>query len=211
MISSATIVAGQANLPDDVHAQITDALAALGPGERAIFDRGASSARAFEWLYRSTGPTDRIERIFAEVVDPSGLAFDEVAATDVHGADHAAPSVGHRGQPREVCGVRKITFHRRLPDVTRETYLQRFREHGAIAKVHHSNAGRYRQNEVTRYSGPPTRFADGVSEHWYRAVDEARARHFARPESERIVSADVAGWLDRSTAVGGYAFVWQWS
>jgi hypothetical protein len=190
---------------------MTDALAALGPGERAIFDRRASSASAFAWLYRSTGPAGVIEAIFTEVSDRANLAFYEVSATDVHGADHGVARVGPRGGLQDIPGVRKITFHRRLANVDHETYVRRFREHGAIAKVHHSNAGRYRQNEVTRYSGPPSRSADGVSEHWYRSVDEAVARHFAQPDSEQVVSADVAEWLDRSTAVGGYAVVWQWS
>lgn len=211
MDSSATIVAGESDLPDDAHARIADALIDEGAGERAVFDRDASSARAFAWFYRSAAPPERVEQLLAQVTGSTGLAIYAVETTDVHGGDHAPPPADDRGRLHAVPGVRKVTFHRRLPELTPEQYHQRFHEHGAIAKVHHANASRYRQSVVTRYSGPPDRSADGVSEHWYASVDDALEHHFARPDSQRVVSADVAGWLDRSTAVGGYARVWHWS
>jgi hypothetical protein len=211
MDSCATIAAGVAELPDDAHARIAGALLIEGTGERAIFDRDASSARAFAWFYRSAAPAERVEQLLTQVPGVTGLAIYAIESTDVHGGDHAPPPGDDRGRLCAVPGIRKVTFPRRLPDVTPDEYLRRFHEHGAIAKVHHSNASRYRQNVVTRYVGPPDRSADGVSEHWYSSVEDALEHHFARPDSQRVVSADVAGWLDRSTAVGGYARVWHWS
>ncbi|MEO8697562.1 MAG: hypothetical protein ABI658_28940 [Acidimicrobiales bacterium] len=211
MVAKATIVAGEHELPDDAHARIAAALVAEGEGERALFDREASAARAVAWLYRSAAPAARVQQLLGRIPGVRGLAIYEVEATDVHGAHHAPPPADERGRLHAVPGIRKVTFHRRLPDVTRDEYLRRFRWHGAIAEVHHSNAGRYRQNEVTNYIGPPERSADGVSEHWYASVDYALEHHFARADSPQVVSDDVAEWLDRSTAVGGYARVWHWS
>jgi EthD domain len=211
MVASATIAAGERELPDELHARITHTLLAEGVGERAVFDREASSARAFAWLYRSAASVERVEELLAQIPGVADLAIYAVDATDVHGLGYAEPPANAPGQEQVAPGVRKIAFTRRRADVTSEYYIRRYHEHGAVAEVHHSNASRYRQNVVTRYIGPPERAADGVSEHWYASVDDALEHHFARPDSQEFVTADIEGWIDPSTAIGGYAHVWHWS
>jgi hypothetical protein len=105
-------------------------------------------------------------------------------------------------------GIRKVTFHRRLPGCDLRTYRSRYVGHRHIARIHHANASRYRQNLVTGYEGPGDQAADGVSEHWYGDLDEAVSRHFARPDSPQAVRTDVSEWLDVSTAIVGYGTNW---
>jgi hypothetical protein len=191
-------------------AEVAARLAPFGPVDVVVFDPRASGPDAFSWMLRTdaTGPVataaGRGHGLF-----PAGTAcwYDVDVDEDPRFLDGDGTSAASAGLNR-LPGMRKVTFHRRLPGHDLRAYRARYLEHRAIARIHHANASRYRQNLVTGYEGPDDHAADGVSEHWYRDLDEAINQHFARPDSPRVVRADVLEWLDVSTAIVGYGTNW---
>jgi hypothetical protein len=197
-----TVAAGEGRLTEDEMRRMAAAMAAFGAGEFVLFDEA--------WLVRTEAEPATLRRILGKVARAAGppLAFYRVDGQDAHGSPD--PHDGPPGIAEPVPGIRKVTFHRRLPGTTPSQYADRFAAHGPIAAIHHAHARRYRQSLVLDYEGPPHLAAEGISEHWYGSLAEAVDRHFARDDSRQVVAADVAGWLDVASARVGYGQAWRW-
>jgi hypothetical protein len=206
-----TVVAGEGQLTEDQLRRAADGLATFGAGEFVLFDAAAGRGGDLAWLVRSEAEPATVGRIMGKVARTAGapLASYRVDGRDAHGAPE--PSAGPPGIAEPVPGVRKVTFHRRLPGTTPSQYAVRFAAHGPIAAIHHAHARRYRQSLVLEYEGPSRLAADGISEHWYGSIADAVDRHFARDDSRQVVAADVAGWLDVASALVGYGHAWRWN
>lgn len=209
--SCIVVVASDGEAPSGSELEgLYERLHAFGPGDVAVFDLDTPRAREFSWILRS--PAD-LHTTYGTLYDVVGFerlrdcSFFVARSKVVHGRPPCDPVEGrlHRHD-----GVRKVALHRRRPGVEERVYGQRFHEHGLVAVVHHANASCYRQSRLVPVGGYGGASAEGLSEHWYGSLELATSGHFAREESEAVVTDDVDRWLDRSTARGGYGTSWSW-
>lgn len=100
--------------------------------------------------------------------------------------------------PGAAAGYTMIAFSCRRPGLTREEFVQRYRAHAAVARVHHPGVRRYVQSFVTA-AVPGSRACEAIA--WLHFADAAAfsSRLYLDEESRRIVAEDVAGFLDRSS------------
>jgi hypothetical protein len=190
------------------------ALGLIGRGhlEIGVFDSSATPRMNLAWFLRYEPCEPDIGGLAEEIEDLIGSMDVSVLQVQTIG-DSLRPArraivSGSSGLSREP-GIRKVTFHRRRLGITQAAYVDGFRSHQVVADVHHSNAARYRQSVVVAVEGGPVSSFDGVSEHWYHRLLEAREEHFSREDSPSIVQADVVKWLDVPSAMPGYAICWR--
>jgi len=90
------------------------------------------------------------------------------------------------------------TFHlcRRRPDIDHTRYAELLlKGHIPIALDHHPAMRRYVVNIVEQAFVPPPQELDSVGELSFEAMSDYRERLYDSPEGERIVQADVAGFM----------------
>jgi hypothetical protein len=96
-------------------------------------------------------------------------------------------------------GMKKVVFHCRRPDISRDHYRTIFRDHFPLTEVHMARALCYWQREVDATTGSSMLAADGVSE--FRAADHADIISlYDNAESAAIVGADSDLFIDRTRA-----------
>jgi len=96
-------------------------------------------------------------------------------------------------------GMKKVVFHCRRRDISRDDYRTIFRDHFPLTEVHMARALWYWQREVDATAGPSLLAADGVSE--FRAADHADIMSlYDNAESAAIVGADSNLFIDRTRA-----------
>jgi hypothetical protein len=92
-----------------------------------------------------------------------------------------------------------LAFERRKAGVTRDEFVTRYRDgHGPLAREHHPGMARYVQRFVVPEPGAPEPAVDAVAELTFRSAADRRDRFYATPDSQRIVLADVDGYMDRA-------------
>lgn len=96
--------------------------------------------------------------------------------------------------------VKLIFLCRRRPDITHQRYADLLLNgHVPIALRHHPTMRRYTVNIVER--GPDSEAAlDSIGELSFDSLDDFRQRLYDSPEGERIVAADVAGFMGGADA-----------
>lgn len=91
-----------------------------------------------------------------------------------------------------------FAFFRPPADV--DDWVDRYREHADVARVHHPGIRRYVQNVVTAQSGEDRWTMSGISELHFAGRTEYRDRFWLSDESREIVQRDFERFSDPSTA-----------
>jgi hypothetical protein len=94
--------------------------------------------------------------------------------------------------------VKMVSFVVRRPEVTREKFERDYREHVAVARVHHPGVWRYVQNIVTDGIGEGSAGVEAISELWYASREDFLTRFYANDESPGVVKADNEEYIDFS-------------
>jgi hypothetical protein len=94
--------------------------------------------------------------------------------------------------------VKQVSFLRARADLGPGAFARHYREHVAVARVHHPAVCRYAQHDVVEAAGDAGLDPAGISELWF--ADEATLveRYFAGPDSVPIVRSDNREYIDFS-------------
>ncbi|MEO8695294.1 MAG: EthD domain-containing protein [Acidimicrobiales bacterium] len=164
------------------------------PADDALYERlGRRPAIAARWqvvahLWHESDATplmldDGFEQVHAWRVD-------EHVAWDHDPDDYdGAPSIG----------IKQISFVGKRPDITDEEFAERYRDHVPVARIHHAGVRKYQQNIVSRVAGDVPSTVGGISEFWFRSVDDLIDRYYAFDDSSAVTRADSARFLDPAT------------
>ena len=96
-------------------------------------------------------------------------------------------------------GVKQMSLVARRPDITFDEFVARYRNHINVAKLHHIGCWQYVQNFIAEPTGTrPAPLIDGVSELWFRSVDDMIERFYTAPGSPDAVREDTTGFIDFS-------------
>jgi hypothetical protein len=92
--------------------------------------------------------------------------------------------------------IKQVSFLHARADLGAGEFTRHFREHVAVARVHHPAICRYAQHDVVETAGDAGLDTQGISELWF--ADEATlvARYFAGPDSVAVVRADNREYID---------------
>jgi hypothetical protein len=94
-------------------------------------------------------------------------------------------------------GVKQISLVARRTDLDFGEFVARYRRHADVAKVHHIGCWQYVQNFVAGLASTrPAPAVDGLSELWFRTVDDMVERFYTAPNSPDAVREDTAGFID---------------
>jgi hypothetical protein len=127
-----------------------------------------------------------------------GDGFEQADTWRVHeytAWDHAPEA--YDGCPS--LGVKQISFVGKRPDLTDEEFVTNYRAHVDVARIHHAGVRKYQQNIVTRNAGEGASIIAGISEFWFRSVDDLINRYYAFENSSAVTRADSANFLDPVT------------
>ena len=158
--------------------------------DQSALDRAGSKGRtpppfhAILWSDDPEAPLRPPEGLADDVAAWSGFrvvsqpAWDDTAATGVR------PS------------IKQVSFLKARPELTSEEFTRHYREHVAVARVHHPAICRYAQHDVVESAGDGGLETHGISELWF--ADEATlvARYYAGPDSVPVVRADNREYID---------------
>jgi hypothetical protein len=92
--------------------------------------------------------------------------------------------------------IKQVSFLKARPELPAEEFTRHYREHVAVARVHHPAICRYAQHDVVESAGDGGLETHGISELWF--ADEATlvARYYAGPDSVPVVRADNGEYID---------------
>jgi uncharacterized protein (TIGR02118 family) len=94
-------------------------------------------------------------------------------------------------------GVKRISFVRRLPALTRTEFATHWTDvHAPLARVHHPAIWRYVQNVVVDAITPDAPEVDGVAELQFRTYDDLRHRMYDSDQGRVRIRADVRAFID---------------
>ena len=127
-----------------------------------------------------------------------GNGFEQADAWRVH--EHVAwdhEPEAYDGSPS--LGVKQISFVGKRPDITDEEFVAHYRAHVDVARIHHVGVRKYQQNIVTRTAAEGASTVFGISEFWFRSVDDLFNRYYAFDNSSAVTRADSANFLDPAT------------
>ena len=94
-------------------------------------------------------------------------------------------------------GIKQMSLVARRPDITFDEFVTRYRNHVNIAKLHHIGCWQYVQNFVAEPVGVrPSPVIDGISELWFRSIDDMVERFYTAPGSPEAVRDDTSGFID---------------
>jgi hypothetical protein len=97
-----------------------------------------------------------------------------------------------------VPGIKQVSFLKAQAGLTEDAFRRHFREHVAVARVHHPAICRYVQHDVLATHGDPPLDVHGVSELWFADESSLVQRYFAGPDSVAVVRADNREYIDFS-------------
>jgi uncharacterized protein (TIGR02118 family) len=94
-------------------------------------------------------------------------------------------------------GVKRISFIRRLPTLTRAEFATHWTDvHAPLARVHHPAIWRYVQNVVVEAITPDAPDVDGIAELHFRTYDDLVNRMYDSDDGRDAVQADVRRFID---------------
>lgn len=94
--------------------------------------------------------------------------------------------------------VKQVSFLKPQAELTDTGFRRHFREHVAVARLHHPAICRYAQHDVLDTDGDPSLDVQGVSELWFADESSLVRRYFAGPDSIAVVRADNREYIDFS-------------
>lgn len=163
--------------------------------DQAALDRAGSKGRTpppFQTLlWRDHGPGDPRPPLM-----PEGLADVATRWAALQLLEHPAwdDTAGLGIVPQ----VKQVSFLRARSGLTVEGFRRHFREHVAVARVHHPAICRYAQHDVLDADGDPSLAVQGVSELWFADESSLVRRYFAGPDSVAVVRTDNREYIDFS-------------
>jgi EthD domain len=94
--------------------------------------------------------------------------------------------------------IKQVSLVAARAELAPDEFARHYREHVAVARVHHPGIVRYAQHTVLETAGDDTLAVQAVSELWF--ADEATLvdRYFAGPDSVAVVRADNREYIDFS-------------
>jgi len=94
-------------------------------------------------------------------------------------------------------GAKQMSLVARRPDLSFDEFVARYRNHINVAKIHHIGCWQYVQNFVAEPIGTrPAPLIDGISELWFRSIDDMIERFYTAPGSPDAVREDTTGFID---------------
>ena len=139
--------------------------------------------------------------VYVTEPDPRPATAVVIGASDVSGAVLASYEVEDLvvwDEPIDGEVYSMFAFFR-LPD-GKDDWLDCYRQHADVARVHHPGIRRYVQNVVTAQSGEDHWTMSGISELHFAGKDSYRERFWLSDESRAIVQSDFERFSDPSTA-----------
>jgi hypothetical protein len=167
----------------------------LALDDQSPMDRAGMKARPLTWHAVSlrwgdvASSSQASQQLAAVVAAASGWRVQEHVAWDY---DRDWPD----GEPTP--GVKFVSFVAKRPELSPEEFQERYRNHVEVAREHHIGCWKYVQNVVLGpVTLPPGKIIHGVSELWFRSLDDYVERLYARrPESVDAVREDTSGFID---------------
>ena len=159
-------------------------------GDQSALDRAGSQGRTpppFHAILWSHDPDARLRL-------PDGLADDVAAWSGFRVVSHPAWDDTATAGVRP--SIKQVSFLKASPELTAEEFTRHYREHVAVARVHHPAICRYTQHDVVESAGDGGLETHGISELWF--ADEATlvARYYASQDSVPVVRADNREYID---------------
>ncbi len=150
------------------------------------------------------GPADVVGAVMAWIdgdVDPDELAaaFLGDLAAEAYLVDERRQWDYERDWPDGAAspGVKRISFLRRVPGLTRQEFGDHWRDvHARLARRHHPGLWRYVQNVVIEPLGAGAPEVDGIAELSFRTVGDMHDRMYDSPEGREIIATDVRHFID---------------
>lgn len=135
------------------------------------------------------------------VDDPSPAAGAFADASAVYLVDERVQWLGGSSQgdapPETTPGVKRLSFLRAAPGLTRPQFGDHWRDrHAPLARRHHPALWRYVQNVVIETLTPATPEIDGIAELSFLSVSDLRDRMYDSPAGRAAVGADVRRFID---------------
>ena len=164
------------------------------PADDALYERlGRRPALAAAWqvVAHLWHTSDAVPVVLDDELEPvHAWRVDEHVAWDHDPDDYdGSPSIG----------IKQISFVGKRPDITDEEFAERYREHVPVARIHHVGVRKYQQNIVSRVGRDGPTIVGGISEFWFRSVDDLIDRYYAFDDSSAVTRADSARFLDPAT------------
>jgi hypothetical protein len=158
--------------------------------DQSALDRAGSRGRTpppFHALLWSGDPAMRL-------AVPAGLADHVERWAAFRVASHPAwdDTAGAGVRP----AVKQVSFLRARPDLAPGAFIRHYREHVAVARVHHPAICRYAQHDVVASAGDASLDIHGISELWFADEASLIARYYAGPDSVAVVRADNREYID---------------
>jgi EthD domain len=160
--------------------------------DQSALDRAGSKGRTpppFDTILWSDDPATALR-------PPAALAGEIAAWSAFRVVTHPAwdDAAGSGTRP----AIKQVSFLKARPELTGEEFTRHYREHVAVARVHHPAIRRYAQHDVVESAGDGGLETQGISELWF--ADEATlvARYYAGPDSVPVVRADNGEYIDFS-------------
>ena len=159
--------------------------------DQTALDRAGSKGRtpppfhALLWADRpSSAPVAPPADLAPAIERWAGFRFSSRPAWDDTGSDGIAAQ------------VKQVSFLHARADLEPGAFARHYREHVAVARVHHPAICRYAQHDVIETVGDAGLDTQGISELWF--ADEATlvARYFAGPQSVAAIRADNREYID---------------
>ena len=125
---------------------------------------------------------------------PAALAGEVAAWSAFRVVSHPAWDLtvasGHRP------AIKQISFLKARPELSAAEFTRHYREHVAVARVHHPAICRYAQHDVVASAGDGGLETQGISELWFADEASLVARYYAGPDSVPVVRADNREYID---------------
>jgi hypothetical protein len=94
-------------------------------------------------------------------------------------------------------GVKFVSLVVKAPGMTDAEFRDRYRNHEQVAREHHAGCWRYVQNIVRAPVGSPSgQEIHGISELWFRSLEDYVTRLYTSAESPQAVASDTRQFID---------------
>jgi hypothetical protein len=158
--------------------------------DQSALDRAGSKGRTpppFDAILWSDDPETALrppDVLAAEVAAWSAFRVVSHPAWDDTAASGARPA------------IKQVSFLKARPELPAAEFTRHYREHVAVARVHHPAICRYAQHDVVESAGDGGLETQGISELWFEDEATLVARYYAGPDSVPVVRADNGEYID---------------
>jgi len=121
------------------------------------------------------------------------------ARTEAYTVDSAVQWDEPDGDPSLPRTPTRLAFINALPSLDKGGFVQKWRNHAAVARAHQPDFRRYVQHVVDEPLSPDSKPYSGIGEFGMRRLAPGEGvRRFDSPEGQQITEADIRGFLDNT-------------